>query len=291
MNASPVVLAAAVAAVAALVGPPSPPLRTKAGPVLPRPGFVHALFAAQRNLVADYFWVLTTHQIGAAVTPEQMRDVYAYADLATSLDPNFVQVYWFAGVALPVQTARNQYANAQESTAILEKGARVAPRNFKIKYQLAQNYLYLQRDYPRAAALLKEVSSLPGAPSWLPSLAMRAYAEGGSLETSLELATHLAANADDEESRAFYATRLQEIQQEFVLRRIDEAAALFAERTSRPPSSLQELRDNGFLPDLPPDPLGGEYFIDADSGRAKSTASKHRFELIRMPDAPASAKD
>lgn len=284
MKVSAVVLAAALVALGVLARPPQPAPRTNTGPVLPRPGFLHALFAGQQNLVADYFWVLTTYQIGSASTAAQLRDVYAYADLATTLDPQFRQVYWYAGVALPVQAGRDVYANASESTAILEKGAKAHPRDFKIKYQLAQNYMYLHRDFARAGALLMEVAKFPGAPKWLPSLAMRVYAEGGSLNTSLELANQQLAAAEDDDSRAFYARRLKEIQQEFVLRRIDEAAAAFAQQQGHPPKTVEELQHAGFVPELPADPLGGAYFFDEETGRAKSTASKHRFELIKPAD-------
>lgn len=288
VNLSLVVLVAALGAVAVLGRAPPPAARTSRGVVLPRPGFLIALFNAQKHLVADYYWIQTTHQIGAAMTAVQMRDVYDYAELATTLDPNFLTVYWFAGVALPIQTGRDQYANVAESTAILQKGARVAPKNYKIKFQLAQNYIHLHKDYVRGAELLKELSTFPEAPDWLLALATRLYAQAGSIDVALQMAVGLANNAEDEQSREFYAHRVKEIQQEMVLRAIDDRLKRYESDQGKKPAELREVEAAGYLAGIPGDPLGGEYYIDQKSGRAMSTASKHRFELIQMKEQASS---
>lgn len=276
-------LATAVVAVAVLSRPPAPALRTAAGPILPRAAFLHAAFAAQQNLVADYFWILTTHQIGAAQLPDEFRDVYAYADLATDLDPWFRTVYWFAGVAIPVQTERDRYANADESTKILRKGAARFPSDFRIKFQLAQNLIYLHKQYREAADLLKELTKFPGAPGWLGSFATRLYAQSGEYETSVQLTKELIATAQDEETRQFYERRLKEIRQEGILKRIDTQIAAFKKDKGRLPTDMSELVHAGYVPGLPADPLGGAYFIDPD-GRARSSASKYRLGVITMEE-------
>lgn len=279
MKGSYVVLAGAVLAVALLSAPPAPAPRTTEGPLLPRKQFLHALFAAQQQLVADYFWILTTHQIGAASTPQAARDVVAYADLATDLDPDFRHVYWFAGVASPVVIERDRYANVEESTRILKKGTARFPDDFKLNFQLAQNYLHFTHDFKAAADLLTRVSKLKGAPVWLPSLATRLYAQSGEFDAALEFARQMVDSATDEDSKAAWTLRLKEIRQERILKRLDLEVALFKQKEGRPPKDIYELMDKGYASGLPGDPLMGGWYIDEKDGRARSTANKARLEF------------
>lgn len=263
------VIAAAIS-LAVLSRPPSPLPRAGDAPLLPRAGFLHVLFGAQQQLIADYFWILTTHQIGATANAQDARDVYYYADLATDLDPDFRQVYWFAGVATVYPIARDKYANVRVSTKILQKGANRFPNDFKLHFQLAQNYLHFLNDHKTAAQLLARVAKFPDAPSWIASLATRLYAHSGEFDAGLELAKQMVETAPDEETRQLYELRLKEIRQERILRRLDQEIALFTDKEERRPKDIQELLAKGYAAGLPPDPLGAAYYIDEQDGRVKA---------------------
>lgn len=271
-------LAAAIAALMVFSNSPQPTARDNGAPLLPRPGFLHALFAAQQQLVADYYWAMTTHQVGKASTPEEYRDAYYYADLATDLDPKFRQIYWFAGVGVVMPTGRGTFANVDESDAILKKGIRYFPNEFKLHYQLAQNELHFRQNYKKAADMLREVAKLKDAPSWLPSLATKLYAQSGAFEASLELAKQMVETAEDDETRLFYQRRVKEIRQELILRRIDREVLMFKDKFGRLPRDINELIAEGYIPGLPADPLGGWYYLN-DKGRAFSTASNDRLQF------------
>ncbi|MCE9667371.1 pilus assembly protein PilG [Myxococcus stipitatus] len=272
-------LPSGIALVALLSAPPSPPLHLGDRPLLPRPGLLRTLFRAQLDLVADYFWILTINHVGTATTPKAHRDIYYYADLTTDLAPRFAKVYTFAGITIPIHLGREQYANTEESTRLLTKGTTHLPDNADIRFQLAYNLMFFERRYHDAGVIIEELSKAPGAPSWYSALATRLFAQSGDFDTSLALAITLRDSAEDEQTREYYARRVDEIHQEQVLRGVDAAIERYRVREGKLPDTLDAVVAAGDLKTLPADPLGGRFFIGED-GRSYSTASKFRLELI-----------
>ena len=115
---------------------------------------------------------------------------------------------------------------------------------------------------------------------WYPALATRLYAAAGDFDTSMGLTLALRDGAEDEETRAYYDQRVQEILQEQLLRQVDEAIARYKAREGRLPTTVAALVSAGELRELPADPLGGQFFVGED-GRAYSSAAKFRLEVIQ----------
>ncbi|WP_371746038.1 tetratricopeptide repeat protein [Myxococcus sp. CA040A] len=274
-----VLLAAGLLLVVYLSGQPRPPPHLGDRPILPRPGFLKALFKAQLGLVTDYFWILTINRVGSARSVSDYRDVYYYADLTTDLDPRFAKVYTFAGITIPIHMGREQYANVKESSTILRKGMANTPEDKRIHFQLAYNLMFFERRYQEAAVIIEELAREPGAPEWYSGLATRLYAQAGEFETSLGLAQTLRDSAEDEETRTYYERRVNEILQERLLQQLDEALQHHKARTGQLPGSLEALVSAGDLSELPGDPLGGKLFL-GDDGRAYSTATRFRLGII-----------
>ncbi len=264
-----------------LAQPPREPLRTSDGPALPRLEFLKVLGAGHRSLVADYYWLLTIQQVGRARTKEQYRDVFFYADMATSLDPRFHLVYPFSAVGVTHNLGREQWVNTDESTRLVRKGLDVFPRDQHLRFLLAFNQMYYHRQYHEAADMLTELSREPGAPSFLSALATRLYAQAGRFDTGLAMASALRDSAQDEESRAFFERRMVEIQLERVLQDVDRAAREFAARQGRTAARVEDLLASGDLEAMPVDPLEGTIFLD-ESGRAQSTSMRKRLRLIHQ---------
>ena len=265
---------------AAFAQPPKPILGENEQPLLPRPAFLRVLGASQLSLFADYYWLRTLNQIGSATSAAQYQTAYHFAEMATELDPLFRQAYLFTAIAIPIQSSRGQYANADLSTRLLRKGLLVFPDDYQLKFQLAYNLAFFHRQHREAAEVLTQLVSRPEAPGWLGALATRLYAQAGNFDAGEALTRALLDAADDEESRQFYRLRLLEIAQEQALRTLDAAIARYRERTGTAPGSLYTLIGSGDLLQIPPDPLNGTFFIHAD-GRARSTASRYRLELIQ----------
>ncbi|RKH71425.1 pilus assembly protein PilG [Corallococcus aberystwythensis] len=266
--------------VALLSAPPIPARRQGGGPLLPRPDLLKVLFTAQKGLVTDYFWILMLNRIGTAVRPEEYRYISDYAELVTTLDPRFRQAYLYGGITIPVHAGKGRYLNTEESTALLRKGVANVPHDQPLTFQLAYNLMFFERKYKEAADLVQEMSRWEGAPAYFAALATRLYAQSGDFDASMSLTVALRDSAEDEETRAFYEQRIQEIQQERMLRGIDAAIARYQAREGRLPDTLGALVTAGDLRQLPADPLGGEFFLGED-GRAYSNAARFRLELIQ----------
>ena len=266
------------AVVAAFAEPPSRKRALSGRPLLPRVEFLRTLGAPQRPLLTEYYWLETIQSIGAALTEQEYRDVYDYANLVTDLDPLLYTAYYFAGLTISFNRGRETWVNTDESTAILEKGLKAFPQDMPLKLYLAYNLAYFKHDYRRAGFLLKEVAADPRAPSYAGALATRLLAQSGDIDAGLALAKTLEESAPDEETRAAFALRVKQIQLERVLQQLDAAIAAYKARVGKLPSSVAELLISGDLTQLPVDPLGGRFYIDRE-GRARSDAEKNRLEL------------
>ena len=247
-------------------------------PLLPRKEFLHVIGASHQQLVADYFWILAIQATGAAQTPEEYRDIFDYADLIANLDPNFISVYRLCGPAIPVNLGHENWVNTTESTQLLERGVRAAPKDIFLRILLAYNLSYFHKQYEHAARLVEETARIPGSPRYLPALATRLYAQSGHIDSGLALARSLFETSTDPETRKAFEQRIKELELERTLRSIDGAVSAYVRREGRQPSSLKELVDKADLAAMPSDPLGGALIIGTD-GHSQSTAVARRLSV------------
>lgn len=268
----------AVAVAGLLVDAPAKRSRAADGPLLARAEFVRVIAVGLRELAADYYWILTTHQIGYAQTAAEYRDIAAYADLAVQLDPKFLEVYRFGAINVPYNTGREHWVNTAESTALLRRALKVYPEDYRTQYLLANNLLFFERNYREAGLLLQKLSRYPNAPSYLARLATRVLAQGGDNATAFAFAQALRDTAQDDETREYFSRRMRQLEQEAFLQNVDQAARAFEQREGRRAHDLAELVARGDLAPATADPMGGRIFLDAE-GRARSTAQWYRLEI------------
>ncbi|MFP2960123.1 tetratricopeptide repeat protein [Myxococcus sp. 1LA] len=273
-----VVLVLAVGSIALMAEKPARPLRTQDGPILPRRELLEILGAAQRPLLADFYWLQAIQQVGRANTATEYRDVFFYADLATDLDPKFRYVYEWGAISTPFNLGREQWVNVDLSSRLLTKGLDAFPDDRRFLFQLAYNKMAYDREYKAAADLLMRLSKFPDTPRHLPQLATRLYAQSGNFDMGLQMAEMLLESAEDEESRAFYLHRIKELLRERVLTQIDAAIAAYQKERGERPKKVPDLVNAGYLKQMPVDPLEGKFFIDR-RGRARSTSGLYRLEM------------
>jgi hypothetical protein len=273
------VLIGGVASVAVLSRAPVRRSELRGPLVLPSAQLLRALFAAQSQMVADYYWIRTTEAMGGSLTPEDHLDVYRYGSLVVDLDPDFRYVYAFVGGGIPTKAGMaKEWFNVRESTEIMERGIARFPRYVMLRILLAYNYSWYHRDYRRAAQIIAETAKLPDAPPYLTALATRLMAAGGDIDAALAIAMDVAESAPDPLTREKMTRRVLELRLEDLLRQVDQRIAAFREAEGHPPRDIAELRSRGYLPGEPVDPLGGEIIIGPD-GRAYSTVWMDRMQI------------
>ncbi|WP_245814894.1 tetratricopeptide repeat protein [Cystobacter ferrugineus] len=263
-----------------LVDPPRKPAR---GPhqevLLPREDVLRVVGRGYIQMIADYLWIQLVQTAGRAVTAEEYRDLYPYAELITDLDPYFDMVYRFAAGTLPTNLGRETWVNTEESTRLLRKGLKLFPDDLKMNMLLAYNLSTFEKNYQEAAQLTERASRLPGAPAYLPQLATRLYAQAGSVDAGLALAESLLDSAEDEATRQLFEQRIRDLELEAELQRVDVAIARFHETYGVLPPDVDTLSWLGFLSEPPHDPQGGGFFIGSD-GRAYSRTQQRRLEIF-----------
>jgi len=238
-----------------------------------------ALGSAYRQMIADYYWILTTEATGSARSAEEYRDVYDYAQLISELDPKFRYIYVFAGATIPVNLGRETWVNTGESTQILTKGFALFPKDVFLRILLAYNLSYFNKKYQQAADLLKETAKMPGAPKYLAVLATRLYGQAGAIDAGLALASQLSQTAVDPATRQTFERRTQELVLEGELQKIDKEIEVFRLREGRMPATILELVASGQLREIPKDPLGGSIVVGSDGRSHSSAAEKDRLEV------------
>jgi hypothetical protein len=258
--------------------PRKPPRGPHAEPLLPRQEVLRLVGRGHLQLVADYYWLQLIQATGSARNAEEYRDIYPYAELVTDLDPQFASVYGFAAGVLPTNLGRETWVNTQESTRLLRKGLPLFPDDLEMNVLLAYNLSAFHKEFGEAARVLEHASKLPGAPSYLPALATRLYAQSGAVDAGLALARSLADSAEDPSTRELFMQRVNDLEMEGELRRVDTAIGKFREQFGVPPPDIETMLFLGHLEQPPRDPKGGGFFIGSD-GRAYSETQQRRLEI------------
>ncbi|MBS2026065.1 MAG: hypothetical protein JST92_27005, partial [Deltaproteobacteria bacterium] len=128
-------------------------------------------------------------------------------------------------------------------------------------------------DNARAAQAMREASRLPGAPAYVPFLATRLQANAGDLDSAESMAREMAEQSTEEGTRREWEARLVDLAAERIALQIDAASARYKARTGQNPLNVLALVTSRDLTELPIDPRGGTFSIDAD-GMAQSTAGR-----------------
>jgi|SRR6218665_21330 len=266
-----------------LAAPPRKPARgPHEEPLLPRQDVLRLVGRGYIQLMADYFWIQLVQTTGRAGDAAEYRDIYPYANLITDLDPQFRMVYGFAAGVIPTNLGRETWVNTRESTQLLRKGLKLFPDDLKMNMLLAYNLSTYEHQYQEAAEVTEHASKLPGAPSYLSALATRLYAQSGQVDAGLALAQSLADSAEDAPTRQAFLQRVQDLEIERELRRVDAAVAEFRDTFGTAPPDIRTLSWLGYLREPPHDPKGGGFFIGND-GRAYSFTQQRRLEIF-TPD-------
>jgi hypothetical protein len=259
-----------------------PPVRAKDMPAqasVVRPEVARLIFHSAQPLLVDFYWLQAIHTIGIQRLPEDSMRLYQYGRFLSDMDPKFYEPYWVVGLNVPLSLGREQWRFCDEAIDIYQRGLKQFPGDVRLEGYLAWNYLECKKDFRAAAETLKDLSSKPGAPSWSWSLATRLYAMSGSVADAEALVEDLAKQATNEEDRALFTRRLQELETEQLLQQIDAAIQRYFDQKGLYPATVNDLVGAGYLPEPPVDPNEGELSI-GDDHRAHSTSQGRRLEIF-----------
>ncbi|WHZ24842.1 MAG: hypothetical protein OJF47_003954 [Nitrospira sp.] len=242
---------------------------------LPKGEYLKLAVLGYRQVVADMIWLQAVQHIGAK-RDTQLGYTWTYhaVDVLTDLDPTFVPPYQATGLFLGVLVGRHE-----EGVAILNKGIRHNPSSWQLPF-LAGYISYYERCDPAAGGeFFRMAAQVPGAPTYLPRLAARMTVESGDPTAALEFLDRFSHTVTDERIREALADKMKEIVQEKDLRFLEEAVHRYRAKYGQAPAKLEDLMLHGIIQQLPADPLGGAYEVDALSGVVRATSKRERLRI------------
>ena len=204
---------------------------------------------AFNGVAADWYWLRSLQYVGRKVVNYEdthggnfdfhnlssldLRGLPSLLHLTTTLDPQFLEPYYYGALILPD-------LNREDAIALLNHGIDANPDKWQLHQHLG--YIYWQRgNYQKASEVYAAGARISGAPPWMLAMSARLKAEGGASQAAREMYTHLSeASADPtvKEMVARQLMRLDSVEERDKIRRIlsDHAA-----RTGRCAASWKEI--------------------------------------------------
>lgn len=150
---------------------------------LPEARYLKPMLLGFHGAAADLVWIQIVQYVGTHVeTDMKFPQLVKALELATSLDPHFLEPYRFGGFCLFYLAKQPEAA-----VSLLEKGAAANPNRWELPHDLGRYYYLDQHDYSRALAWWERAARLPGRPEYLPRFVARLYAQTGHVDTAIEL--------------------------------------------------------------------------------------------------------
>jgi hypothetical protein len=242
--------------------------------VLPSAAAARLLSLGYVQLMADHYYLKAVHHFGdRRMHALNYPNLANYLQHAVALDPYFVSAYLLGGTALTVQGL-----NPQDSVDLLAQGCVARPDVWRIAFFYGFNAFYFLGDNRRAAAALAKAALAPDAPAYVGELSARLAVAAKLPELGLQFIDAMLQAKPDADTRAVYQARRQSVLLEVILQQLQRAAVAYRQQQGRPLQKLQQLREAGLVETLPPDPLGGEFLVDA-TGDVQTLHQAERLQL------------
>lgn len=198
--------------------------------------------------------------------PPDLFGMYRMLHGAVQLDPYNMDAYYFAQGFLTWDA--HQFAAANN---MLEYGMKYRTWDWYLPFFAGFNSAYFMKDYPKAAEYYKRAADLSGQDLHR-SLAGRYLQESGQTELAIAYLTAMEKGEKNQAMKKNYQFRLAAFKE---VRRIERARDLYRQKRGVLPSSVEQLKQSGYLNPSPVDPYGGRFYFEP-SGKV-ATTSKFAF--------------
>jgi hypothetical protein len=226
-------------------------------------------------LLADIYWMRSVQYFGRKILEDptilnersdKLKLIHPLTDIVTDLDPHHVPAYRFGGFFT------HDYVDPVKAFTLLNKGIRNNPNYWPLYQDLAFLY-WADGRCQEAADTYTTGAKIPGAPSWMATLAGSVMVDCGNIETARQMYLHMGQESTDPRVKTDVERKLKELRALEEVRLLREAVAAYKQRNQVPPSSLAQVRSyvrmEPGLPrityradGIPLDPNGVAYFYD-----------------------------
>ena len=243
---------------------------------LPKGKYLKVAVLGYRHIAADLIWLKAVQYFGdMKQTAGGFRWAYHATDVVTDLDPEFVIAYQAGGTILGVWSGL-----MDESIALLMKGMRHNPDDWRFPFLIGYDYFYELCDPASGAKYFQLASTLPDAPTYLAGLAARLSVEAGDPDAAIEFLARFRAQVADQRLKDAISLRIKEVIVERDVRQLEEAVRQFQARLGRLPRRIEELVEYKIIRALPIEPFRGRYLV-LPTGTVVSTELKEQLQAYR----------
>ena len=231
---------------------------------VPQKEVVEILSMGHRGLAADALFIQTILHSGSLIWKPltyQFDSDWSYQviDVATTLDPRYLNAYLFAGMGL-VHGPRD----VELARPILERGMTYFPDNWELPFWIGYNYYIYLENYEKAGEYLWKASQCPDAPDNFLSLMFSSFKKGGNYERAIMVLRSLIESTDNPKIIQVYQKRIIRLENMLVLQKI---AAQYEQLRGYQPETLDNLVSEGLISSIPDDPMGKQYQWDTHNHR------------------------
>ena len=213
-------------------------------------------------LLADVYWTRVVQYYGSRARKPgaTYESLWPLLDITTTLDPKLMIAYRFGAVFLserpPVGPGR-----ADLAVDLVKRGIAENPDEWRLYQDLGFLYSIHLKDYQKAADAYLEGSKNPHAQVWMKVMAARVAEAGNALETSKLIWIEVYSNSKDELVRRRATQHIHALDAALGLQRLNQSSEDYWRKFGRFPTSMQELRDAGFVGGALQDPEGFPYVM------------------------------
>jgi hypothetical protein len=176
-----------------------------------------------------------------------------------ALDPRFMHTYMLAEGWLPWDAEM-----VDETQDILRTAAASRPWDWQPLHLIGFNAYYFLDRPGEAGKIFLEAAKIPHAPPFLAILGGRLAMKGEETEAAITLMESMLANKSEEDEG--YQAMMDRLQALRGVWNIEFASLEFSRMFNRRPKTVGELVESNLLKELPDNPYGDDYCIDAHGG-------------------------
>lgn len=194
---------------------------------LPPAEWLGAFSLGYREAAADFVWMRALVYYGEGIAHQQMmRNVLAYAEAVTTLDPDFEAVYHWSSTAVAYQTTAAPVEDLEAVGRLLEQGVARFPESGEMAWNAGSFWAFeLGMRYPpssaerraaeaRGSEFLTRAARLGAGPAWLALSNASQLVRLGERERAIQHLEEMFALTDDDEVREEIAGRIASLRSE-----------------------------------------------------------------------------